>query len=248
MKKVVFMGAKNIGYMCFKELLDKHLKQKCEIVGVLTRQTVLDGEQTILNLCKHHNINLLDSLEDYLSLDEVHITISVQHDQILKKEHIQKASDIALNLHLAPLPEYRGCNQFSFAILDKAKWFGATLHEINEGIDSGDIIFERRFRIDQKPLWVKELYDKTVTESIQLFNNNLQNILDLNFKKIPQEKLITERGMSIHYRKDINTIKKLSLDWSKEKIERYIRATYMPNFEPPYAEVEGVKIYFNIKK
>ena len=65
---------------------------------------------------------------------------------------------------MAPLPEYRGCNQFSFAIVDGKKEFGTTLHKMEEGIDNGDIIAESRFDIPEN-CFVKELYELTYKTS-----------------------------------------------------------------------------------
>lgn len=248
MKQVVFMGAKEIGLLCFKALLKKHLNEECEITGVLTRSTKLDGEESIENLCNQHNIELLSSLDEYLTLPKVDITISVQHNEILKKKHIEKANDIAVNLHLAPLPEYRGCNQFSFAIIDEAKWFGATIHEINEGVDSGDILFEKRFRMDGRNYWVSELYDKTVREGDELFSDSLTKLINGDYKRKPQVELIEERGTSIHYRKEINDIKNINLAWGADKISRHIRGTYMPGFPPPFTILDGKKVNFNIEE
>ena len=61
---------------------------------------------------------------------------------------------------MAPLPEYKGCNQFSFAIIDEVNEFGTTIHEIEASIDSGPIIAEKRFFINNN-LWVKDLYELT---------------------------------------------------------------------------------------
>lgn len=248
MKQIVFMGAKKIGLQCFRKLLEKHLSGECEIIGVLTRPTKLDGEESVGNLCKHHNIKLLSSLDEYMALSNVDITISVQHNEILKKEHIVKAKEIAVNLHLAPLPEYRGCNQFSFAIIDEAKWFGATIHEINEGVDSGDILYESRFRIDDRDYWVSELYDKTVKEGTKLFTNTLQKLIEGEYKKKPQSEFIEERGLSIHYRKEIEDIKKIDLNWDAKKIERHIRGTYMPGFPPPFTTIGGKRVNFKTEE
>lgn len=248
MKRIVFMGAKEIGLLCFKVLLEKHLNGECEIIGVLTRLTELDGNESIGELCNRHKIRLLSSLDNYLSLTKVDITVSVQHNEILKKQHIEKAKEIAVNLHLAPLPEYRGCNQFSFAIIDEAKWFGATIHEINEGVDSGDILFENRFRIDNRDYWVSELYDKTVKTGVKLFTNTLVRLIEGEYCKKPQSELIEERGSSIHYRKEIDDIKKIDLDWDAKKIDRHIRGTYMPGFPPPFTIIRGKRVNFQIEK
>ena len=46
------------------------------------------------------------------------------------------------------------------------------------------------------------------------------------------------------YRKEIEKIKKVDLNWSKDRIERHIRATYMTGFEPPYMIINNQKVYF----
>ena len=85
----------------------------------------------------------------------------------MPKESIEKAKEITVNLHMAPLPEYRGCNQFSYCIINEDNFFGTTIHKLEEGIDSGPILFEDRFSIPDK-LWVNE-DDMTFNRSVNLF-------------------------------------------------------------------------------
>ena len=56
--------------------------------------------------------------------------------------------------------------------------------------------------------------------------------------------MVNKRNTSLHYRKEIEQIKNIDLNWSKDKISRYIRATYMPNFEPPFTIINNQKFYF----
>ncbi|MEJ3653323.1 formyltransferase family protein [Actinomycetes bacterium KLBMP 9759] len=53
------------------------------------------------------------------------------------------------NIHGGPLPEYRGIPMatVAYAILNGETEFAATLHEVEERIDSGPIVAERRFPI-----------------------------------------------------------------------------------------------------
>jgi methionyl-tRNA formyltransferase len=134
-KTIAFLGAKNIGYECLKYLYGEKGKLNIKIACVLTNARGIK----ILNFCKKNKLMLIDDLSNFSKLPKVDIIISVQYDKILKKQHIVRAKQIAINLHLAPLPEYRGCNQFSFAILNNDKIFGTTLHKLEEGIDSGPI-------------------------------------------------------------------------------------------------------------
>lgn len=177
-----------------------------------------------------------------MTLDDFDILISIQYHKILKKKHISKAKQIAINLHMAPLPEYRGSNQFSFAIINGDSIFGTTIHKLEESIDGGPIIFEDRFNIDPK-ITVKELYDITFEKSVNLFTKNIEKIIENKFELIDQRKMLNERRGSFHLRKEINNIKKIDLSWGGEKIDRYLRATSMPGFEPPFSIINGQKVY-----
>ncbi|RIV72556.1 formyltransferase family protein [Flagellimonas aequoris] len=240
MKNIVFLGSKQIGYECLEYLVENAKELDYNILGVLTNNR---GEN-IKALAQKSQIRILSDLDAFLALkEEVHIAISVQYHLILKKEHINKAKDITINLHMAPLPEYRGCNQFSFAIIDGKTEFGTTLHRLDEGIDSGDILFEKRFPIEQG-IWVDQLYEKTFKASIELFQESLPKILDNEYKCTPQKALMSERGTTLHFRKEIEDIKRIDLNWNSEKIRSHIRATYFPGFEPPYTQIGDQKIYF----
>jgi methionyl-tRNA formyltransferase len=135
--RIVFLGSKPIGYHCLQFLLEQKEALNVEVVGLCTRlRKEFSGESDLAGLAQKYNIPVFSSLND---IPECDIIYSVQHHELLKAEHIQKAKNIAVNLHLAPLPEYRGCNQFSFAIMDEAKEFGATIHQIDTRIDHGDV-------------------------------------------------------------------------------------------------------------
>jgi methionyl-tRNA formyltransferase len=189
-------------------------------------------------------VPVLDSLEKLLAID-CEFMLSVQYHQILRKKHLDKAQKMAINLHMAPLPEYRGCNQFTFAIIDGKEEFGTTLHVMNEGIDSGDILAERRFPIP-KDCFVKDLYDLTFEASCRLFEEKIGSVLLEEAKPIPQENYKDTRTCSIHYRKEIATAKKIDLNWDEDKIWKHVRATSMPGFPPPYAEVNGMKLNITV--
>tara|TARA_B000000532_G_scaffold133164_1_gene106849 strand:+ start:536 stop:1288 length:753 start_codon:yes stop_codon:yes gene_type:complete len=234
-KNVVMLCSKKIGLECLKILYANQENFSYKILGVLTNER---GNE-ILHYCARNNLNIINDLNDYQDLQNVDIAISVQYHKILKQEHIDVASELTVNLHMAPVPEYRGCNQFSFAIINKEDFFGTTLHIIDTGVDSGDILFDRRFPIS-KDINVEDLYNKTFSESIILFEENLKNIIFGDYIPIKQDS--NNKKTYFYKRKDIEKIKKIDLSWSKEKINRYIRATSMPGFDPPYSYLNGEKI------
>jgi methionyl-tRNA formyltransferase len=242
MKEVLFLGSKPIGFYCLNYLIKQQKKLNYKVVGVLTNDnTSFNKKLSVRKLAEKNKISIIDTLDNIPNCD---ILYSVQYHEILKPKHIKKAKQIAVNLHMAPLPDYRGCNQFSFAILDKANQFGTTIHQLESGIDNGSILFEDRFHLP-KNIFVKDLYDETERRSIELFQTTLKNIVDENYNPIPQTKF-KNRKQNFHLRSEMNNIKQIDLSWSKEKIERHIRATYFPPFEPPYFLIDGKKVYIKI--
>lgn len=243
MKKILFLGSKPIGYQCLNYLVKNQSKLGGEVVGVLSNNnTRFSKESDLKVLAEENGIRFYAELDDILGLREVDIIISVQYHLILKQEHIQIAHEIAVNLHMAPLPDYRGCNQFSFAIYNGATEFGTTLHRLEAGIDNGHIIAERRFSMAKMKM-VGDLYKKTYDESILLFQSKIESIISGNFTLTAQEDLIGERGTNLYFRRQIEDLKEINLDESAAQIVRKVRATFMEGFEPPYAIFEEKKYY-----
>ncbi len=241
-QSVIFLGSKSIGYHCLEYLISKREDLQLDIKGILCNEhSASTAEFNLKRLADTHHIPVIGSLDEMPEADYLY---SVQYHQILKQEDIARAQKIALNLHMAPLPEYRGCNQFSFAILDNKKEFGTTIHKMDVRIDHGDILFESRFAIPEN-CWINQLYKLTYDASLAMFKNTLKDIVQGNYTLIPQHSLIAKRGTQLHYRNEINDIKNIDLSWDEDKIERHIRATSMPGFEPPYTILGNKKIYFS---
>lgn len=238
--RIVFLGSKPIGYQCLQYLIAQKDALDIELVGLRTRIRKEFGEagSDLSALAAEAGIPLLSSLDE---IPECDIIYSVQHHELLRAKHIRKAKRIAVNLHLAPLPEYRGCNQFSFAIMDEAREFGVTLHEIDTRIDHGDLLFESRFSIPEH-CWVNDLYELTFVAAVDLFKQSLPDLVNGNYTKIPQASLLASRPTSLHYRDEISHLKAIDLDEPETVINRRIRATYMPGFEPPFIMVNGQKL------
>jgi methionyl-tRNA formyltransferase len=237
MKRVLFLGSKPIGYYCLQHLISYH-NTEIQIVGVLSNDNAVFGAQySVTQLAVDNNIAVFENLE---TLADIDILISVQYHKILKQHEIDKAA-LAINLHMAPLPEYRGCNQFSMAILNDAKTFGTTIHKMDAKIDNGPIGFESRFEIPTNT-WVQELYKLTETKSIALFKNSWPLILNNNITWTPQQQLVEARGTSLHFRNEMASLKQIDLNWPAEKIERHYRATYMPGFAPPFTIINNKKV------
>lgn len=235
---VAFLGAKEIGTFCLQQLLEAASTLNIKVVAIRSRAA--ESGSAIIAIAEKYRIPYLNSLGD---LPETDFIISVQHHELLRQKEIVKARKIAVNLHLAPLPEFRGCNQFSYAILEDAQEFGVTLHQMDTRIDHGAILFESRFPVP-KNCWVNDLYELTIEKAKALFTEALPNLVAGNYQLTPQHETGRRSGV-LHLRKEIQQLKKIPIGLSKEETERRIRATLMAGFEPPYCLIGNRKIYFS---
>lgn len=71
------------------------------------------------------------------------LMVSVAYDQILGRDVLALPSLGTVNVHAGALPRYRGRNVINWAILNGEREVGLTVHLVDEGIDSGDILVQR---------------------------------------------------------------------------------------------------------
>ena len=67
--------------------------------------------------------------------------------KILSGKFIKKFNKTILNIHPSLLPKYKGLNTHNRAIKNKDKYSGATVHIVNEKLDSGKIIIQKKVKI-----------------------------------------------------------------------------------------------------
>ena len=70
--------------------------------------------------------------------------------KILSGGFIKKFSKPILNIHPSLLPKYKGLNTHLRAIKNRDKFTGATVHEVNEKLDSGKIVLQKKVKILKK--------------------------------------------------------------------------------------------------
>lgn len=83
-----------------------------------------------------------------------------------------------LNVHGGPLPGYRGLPlaTVAYAILHGEQEFAATLHEIEAGIDTGPVLAESRFPIDDDAVFEDVMID-LVDAAHEVFTEHLDAVV-----------------------------------------------------------------------
>jgi methionyl-tRNA formyltransferase len=119
---------------------------------------------------------------DELALDYV---VGVHFPYIISREVLAIPRVGFLNLHPAYLPYNRGWHTASWAILEDTP-IGATLHFMDEGIDSGDIV--RQERLDIGPAdTAHTLYQRLKKLELELFRRAWPALADGTFSRAAQD-------------------------------------------------------------
>ncbi|WP_354011347.1 methionyl-tRNA formyltransferase [Endozoicomonas lisbonensis] len=81
--------------------------------------------------------------------------------QLLKKTTLEIPRLGVVNIHPSYLPYYKGANPWFWQYYDMLEEFGVTLHYIDEGMDTGDIIYQEKYPV---PLGMKspEMHDHAI--------------------------------------------------------------------------------------
>ena len=80
--------------------------------------------------------------------------------KIIPPSFIKAYQKKIINIHPSLLPKFKGLNTFSRMLKNNEKKAGCTVHFVNEKLDSGDTIVQKKFFIDYK-YDEKILKDKT---------------------------------------------------------------------------------------
>jgi len=97
----------------------------------------------------HQNINSSEFLEQ-ISRFDCDIYVSMSFNQIFRSEIISKTPMGIINCHAGKLPFYRGRNVLNWALINGEKDFGVTVHYVDDGVDTGDIIVQEAYEITEK--------------------------------------------------------------------------------------------------
>ena len=135
------------------------------------------------------------------------IIFVVAFGQILPSHILNSAKLYPLNVHFSLLPRYRGATPVNTAILNGDDETGTSIMIMDEGLDTGDVIFSAHCNIEPDDN-ASRLFEKLVGISIEILDNNWNSICSGNVKRTPQQgvavktKLIKKDDLSIDFRED----------------------------------------------
>jgi methionyl-tRNA formyltransferase len=176
------------------------------------------------------------------SLDEIYnvedlIFLSLEYDNIINPT-LFKTKKI-FNIHFSLLPKYKGMYTSSWPILNGERKSGVTLHFLDRGIDTGDIIDQKKIKIDFKDT-ARDLYLKYIKAGTELVLSHFNNLVDGSIKRVTQPK-----KNSSYYSKNSIDYKKINITLNKTayEIHNQIRAFAFREYQLP--QVMGKSVVFS---
>lgn len=145
------------------------------------------------------------------------IIVVIAFGQILPKEILEMTPFGCVNVHASLLPKYRGAAPVQWAVIDGEEVSGVTTMQMDEGLDTGDMLLKTEIRLDEKETG-GSLHDKLAAAGAELCVRTLKGLEEKTVVPKPQGESPTAYARMLD--------KKLgNIDWSRdaESIERLVR-------------------------
>ena len=233
--KIIFFGTPNFSSQILKEI-SKNNDILCVVTGEDSKQgrgkkiQFPDIKKTGIELgvpvLQPKNLKdqiFIKSLQNFNA--DVFLVIAFRK---LPKEVWEIPKKGTINLHTSLLPEYRGAGPINWVLINGEKTTGVTCFYINEIIDQGNIITQKKINLDQN-ITAAQLHNQMIIDGIEIVSETIKQITEERINTIIQsENKDLKNAPKIH--KEL-----LRINWNEpiNKIHNKIRglSPYLDNNE-----------------
>lgn len=238
------MGTTEFSKVVLKELVD----QDYELVALVTQPDRPFGRKKKLKapitkeFALKNNIKVIQPEKIKDAIDEINaldadLILTCAYGQIVPLEILNHPKHKSVNVHASLLPKYRGGAPIHWSIIHGDQETGMTLMEMDEGMDSGDMIAQRKVEIN--PLdTMGDVEKKLMHVSRDLIKEDLPLYLKGDIKAQSQD----ENKVSYAY-----TIKKEdeAIDFNQDVIKVYNHMRALIPWPVSYALLEEERVKFH---
>ena len=238
--KIVFMGTPDFAVGALEALIEAGH----EVVAVVTQPDKPKGrgkemQMTPVKACAvEHNIEVFQPVKiktpeavEVLKGYGADLFVVAAFGQILSKEILDMPKYGCVNIHASLLPKYRGAAPIQWAILDGEKETGVTIMQMNEGLDTGDMLTKVIVPIEDTDTG-ESLFDKLAEAGAKLLVETIPQMEAGTLQPEAQDDAKSTYAKMI--KKEMGHI-----DWKKEAIvlERLVRG--MNSWPSAYTYLNG---------
>ncbi len=194
--KIVFMGTSSFAVSVLEELLKE---EENNILGVVTKPDRPAGrgrklhpspvkkkaEEEGLIIWQPERVNAPEFL-DVLRCVSPEVIIVAAYGQILRRDLLSIPPRGAINVHASLLPRFRGPDPIRSALLQGEKETGVTIMLMDEGVDTGPILAQKKVEIEREDNY-QSLVEKLGKEGGKLLVETLPRWVRGEISPRPQE-------------------------------------------------------------
>ena len=256
--RIVYMGTPEFAVAPLDELI----KNGYNVVGVVTVADKASGrglkinESAVKKYAVEHNIPVLQpvSLKDPEFLEALKAwkpdLFAVVAFRMLPKVVWEIPKLGTFNLHAALLPQYRGAAPINWAVINGEKTTGVTTFMIDEGMDTGGIMYRYDCRIEPEDT-AGDVHDKLMEIGAKLVVNTVEAIIDRNVELRVQKSFI--QGSEILHPAPKLTRELCHIDWNGKTRNIYNLIRGLSPYPAAFTELSKddkalqLKIYKSVK-
>lgn len=248
-KACVFIGGKQIGADCLRILLKYGIIPKL-VIGNLDDNGKDSWHESLVRIALENRLPTVRKrkVKDSFVIRKIRqanpeIICCIGGTQIIPQEVLEIPGLGCLNIHPALLPKYRGRFSTVHAIFNGEKYTGVTVHWMDDGIDSGPILMQKKIKIDSADT-AKTLYDKFTRVGKELFVAFLKGWLKgERIRSKPQDK-----NKATYYPPNLPNNGQINWSWNGQQILNFIRSMTFEPFPPVTFKIGGKEMAIVDKK
>jgi len=238
--KIVFMGTPDFAVRALEALLEaghdvravvtqpdkekgRNRKMQCSPV----KECALAHGLTVFQPAKIKAPEAVEELRKY----GADIFVVVAFGQILSKEILEMPKYGCVNIHASLLPRYRGAAPIQYAILNGDDMTGVTIQQMDEGVDTGDILTMKAIPVEKTDTG-GSLFEKLSVLGAGLLVKTLPKIESGDIIPVKQQE-----EDAVHVRMLNKDMGKIDWEKSADVLERLVRG--MDPWPSAYCRLRG---------
>ena len=211
-QKLVFFGEDSFSDIVLRSLIEAHYDVRLVVVpwfdNVIYKRLELTCRKFGIQFLRVHKINSDEVCQAVRACNPdlgviVHLSRLIRHDLMMIPTYGY------INLHPALLPDYRGETPQHWPLINREKKAGITVHYIDETADTGDIIVQRVFDLNEE-MYVSDLqlkwreeYKTIVVEALEAIREgrpvvHQKNLAGRYYGKLSESDRIIDMAGSVY--------------------------------------------------
>ena len=150
--------------------------------------------------------------------------VSMSYNQIFRSKIYNLPQLKTINCHAGKLPRYRGRNILNWALINDEKEFGITVHYVDDGIDTGDIILQRTYPITDEDNY-NTLLELAYKECPDILYQAIKELQKGTAHRIPQD-FISKNGLYCGMRSIGDEV--IDINSTSRELFNFVRAICSP--------------------